>query len=65
MARSPAPVRSRASLIESWKWNIEGEERLHERIGEPRNPTNLSGFSANTPTHDELGDNADERSGKA
>ena len=30
VARSPVFVRSRASLSKSWKWNIEGEERLHE-----------------------------------
>ena len=38
--------------------------KADERIGEPRNPTNLSGFSANPPTHDEPGDNADERIGE-
>ena len=64
MARAPALVRSRASLIESWKWNIEGEERLHERIGEPRNTTSCRVSRANPPTYDELGDNADERIGE-
>ena len=34
VARAPVFVRSRASLSKSWKWNVEGEERIHERIGE-------------------------------
>ena len=50
MARAPALVRSRASLIESWKWNIEGEERLMSELAN-RETRQICRVSRRIPLH--------------